>query len=263
MTALWRHETGPSGAPVVLLLHGGGVGAWMWRDQVDALRDTYRVIAPDLPGHDHSADVTLTTTGQIVAQLADLLREAADTRDVTVVGFSFGAQLAVALAAAHPDLVARVVVVSALVEPVPFARLNARLVRAAAPLSGQRWFARLQARALFVPDDLFDDYLRTARSLSTDNLVALTAANSAFRAPDAWAAFPGPVLLLSGDAEPRPLVRGMRELHRRLPAAELEVVTAAGHGLPLQHSSWFTDRLRNWLATHGDPHPTRRRPRPS
>ena len=47
VTALWWTETGPNDAPVVLLLHGGGVGAWMWRDQVEALRARYRVIVPD------------------------------------------------------------------------------------------------------------------------------------------------------------------------------------------------------------------------
>lgn len=83
VTALWWTETGPSDAPVVLLLHGGGVGAWMWRDQVEALRDRYRVITPDLPGHDHSAGVPFPSDGgspapgEIVADLAELLREVA------------------------------------------------------------------------------------------------------------------------------------------------------------------------------------------
>lgn len=249
---------------MVLLLHGGGTGAWMWRDQVPALRERYRVITPDLPGHDHSAGVPFGSPGEIVADLAGLLREVAPgpagtlgagAPGTVVIGFSFGAQLALALAAGHPDLVARAVVVSALAEPVALpglstglsASLSAGLVRAAAPLGAQRWFARLQAKALYVDDTMFDDYLRTARSLSAANLVAMTSANAAFRIPEAWARFPGQALLLVGAAEPRALVRGMRELHRRLPSSELEVVPGAGHGLPLQHTAWFTRRLSDWL----------------
>lgn len=265
MTALWWTETGPRDAPVVLLLHGGGTGAWMWRDQVAALRERYRVITPDLPGHDHSAGVPFPSDGgspapgEIVADLAALLREvgagsadmradtSADAPRATVVGFSFGAQLTVALAAAHPDLVARAVVVSALTEPLPLPGLSAGLVRAAAPLGGQRWFAHLQAKALYVDDAMFDDYLRTARSLSAGDLVAMTTANAAFRIPKAWSRFPGAALLLAGGAEPRALVRGMRELHRRLPGSDLEVVAGAGHGLPLQHPRWFNQRLLAWL----------------
>ncbi|MGW2090599.1 alpha/beta fold hydrolase [Promicromonospora sukumoe] len=253
MTALWWTETGSSDAPVVLLIHGGGVGAWMWRDQVEALRDRYRVITPDLPGHDHSAGVPFGSAGEIVADLAGLLKEVArNGNPATVVGFSFGAQLTVALAAAHPDLVARAVVVSTLAEPMPMpglsAGLSAGLVRAAAPLGGQRWFARLQAKALYVDDDMFDDYLRTARSLSAADLVAMTTANAAFRIPETWAVFPGQALLLAGGAEPRALVRGMRDLHDRLPGSELEIVPGAGHGLPLQRTQWFNQRLLDWLA---------------
>ncbi|MFE7507375.1 alpha/beta fold hydrolase [Promicromonospora sp. NPDC057488] len=270
MTALWWTESGPSDAPVVLLLHGGGMGAWMWRDQVAALRERYRVITPDLPGHDHSAEVPFGSPGEIVAELAGLLGEVSQgsaasteasteagtetgtgTPGTTVVGFSFGAQLALALAAAHPGLVARAVVVSALAEPMPLPGLSAGLVRAAAPLGGQRWFARLQARALYVDDEMFDDYLRTARSLSAADLVAMTSANAAFRIPEAWARFPGEALLLAGAAEPRALVHGMRELHRRLPTSELEVVPGTGHGLPLQRADWFTQRLLGWLGQAG------------
>ena len=252
VAALWWSTHGPDDAPVVLLLHGGGMGAWMWRDQVAALSERYRVITPDLPGHDHSAVLSFPPVAEILADLAALLRETAAEHDgaagrTTVVGFSFGAQLAVALATEHPRLVARVVVVSALTWPMPLPGASARLVRMAAPLGGQRWFARAQARALFLDESMFDDYLRTARSLSTASLVAMTTANAAFRIPEAWSAFPGPALLLAGDAEPRPLVRGMRELHRRLPGAELEVVAEAGHGLPLQHPEWFTQRLLDWL----------------
>ncbi|MFI6423610.1 alpha/beta fold hydrolase [Promicromonospora sp. NPDC050880] len=248
MTALWSTRTGPHDAPVVLLVHGGGVGAWMWRDQVAALRDRYLVITPDLPGHDHGADVPFTSADDAVAALAGLLRPVADGREITVVGFSFGAQLAVSLAARHPGLVSRVVVVSALTEPMPLTGPSLGLVRLTAPLGGHRWFARLQARSMFVPDDLFDDYLRTVRSVSTADLVALLSANGAFRIPAAWSDYPGPALLLAGDREPRALVRGMQALHQALPSAELEIVPGAGHGLPLQRPGWFTERLLGWLA---------------
>lgn len=249
MAELWSVREGPDDAPVVLLLHGGGVGAWMWRHQVAALRDRYRVIAPDLPGHDHSAADPFTSAADLVERLAGLLRPLADGREVAVAGFSFGAQLALALATAHPDLVSRVVVVSALTEPVPFTRASLALVRTTAPLGRQPWFARLQARSMSVPDALFDDYLRTVRALPTADLVALLAENATFRAPAAWPDFPGRALLLAGSREPLALVRGMRTLHERLPGTELEVVPGAGHGLPLERPEWFTARLLAFLSS--------------
>lgn len=247
MAELWSTQEGPPDGPVMLLLHGAGVGAWMWRDQIAVLRERYRVIAPDLPGHDHSAGVPFTSSAELVEDLARLVRAHARGREVAVVGFSYGAQLALALATSHPDLVRHVVAVSALTAAMPLEAASRALVRAAAPLGRQRWFARLQARSMFVPDDLVDDYLRTVRALPTRDLVAVLAANAAFRAPQTWSAYPGRALLLAGDREVKPLVRGLRALQEQLPGAELEIVPGAGHGLPLERPTWFTTRLLAFL----------------
>lgn len=247
MAELWSIQEGPSDGPVVLLLHGAGVGAWMWRDQVAVLRERYRVIAPDLPGHDHSAGVPFTSSAELVEDLARLVSDQARGREVAVVGFSYGAQLALALATSHPDLVRHVIVVSALTEAMPLEAASRTLVRATAPLGRQRWFARLQARSMFVPDDLFADYLRTVRALPTRDLVGVLAANAAFRAPRTWSAYPGRALLLAGEREVKPLLRGLQALRAGLPTAELEIVPGAGHGLPLQRPTWFTTRLLDFL----------------
>ena len=46
-------ETG-EGEPL-LLIHGVGLNAEAWGPQIDALSDTHRVIALDMPGHGGSA----------------------------------------------------------------------------------------------------------------------------------------------------------------------------------------------------------------
>jgi pimeloyl-ACP methyl ester carboxylesterase len=49
ITVLYR-EAGPADAPVVLLLHGFPTSSFQYRELIPRLADTYRVIAPDLPG---------------------------------------------------------------------------------------------------------------------------------------------------------------------------------------------------------------------
>jgi len=241
---------GPEGAPVLLFLHGGGVAGWMWDQQLARFATSFRVLVPDLPGHGRSAAEAFTTSAEIVDRLAARLDELSPGTEVTVIGFSFGAQLAIRLAVARPALVTRLVVVSALAEPVRFAGLSVWMTGLAAPLAGKPWFARIQARALFVPDELLDDYLRDAALVSRVTLQALLRENLAFRIPAGWSALPGAVLLLAGGAEPRALVRGMRALHEALPGSELELVAGAGHGLPLQRAEWFARRLGAWIAAH-------------
>src|SRR6478752_7912257 len=49
-TDIFYREAGPSGAPVVLLLHGFPTSSHMFRNLIPLLADRYRVIAPDYPG---------------------------------------------------------------------------------------------------------------------------------------------------------------------------------------------------------------------
>ena len=47
---VFYREAGRKDAPVLLLLHGFPSSSHMFRDLIPALADTYRVVAPDLPG---------------------------------------------------------------------------------------------------------------------------------------------------------------------------------------------------------------------
>src|SRR6202044_1781850 len=47
---MFYRQAGPSGAPVVLLLHGFPTSSFQYRELIPRLADRYRVIALDLPG---------------------------------------------------------------------------------------------------------------------------------------------------------------------------------------------------------------------
>lgn len=230
----------------VLLLHGGGVAGWMWRPMIGHLGDGFRLLVPDLPGHDRNADEEYRSHDRTVSELASLLAEGGSA-PAAVIGFSLGAQLAVLLAARHPELVERVAVISAQAVPTPAPRLTLALLAATAGLARRKWFARLQAKELFVPPALLEDYLRTSASISRATLLAAVGENIRFTVPEGWGAFPGDALILAGSRE-RPLMRASAEaLHDALPGGEREIVEGAGHGLPLQRPEWTARRLRNWL----------------
>jgi len=97
--------------PEVVLLHGGAQNAHTW-DTV-ALALDRPLIAPDLPGHGHSdspAPGVGTRPDASAADLAAVVDELAPTAEL-IVGMSLGGLTAIALAAARPDLVLRLVLV--------------------------------------------------------------------------------------------------------------------------------------------------------
>lgn len=231
------------GEATLLLLHGGGVGGWMWKPVAKHLDASARLLIPDLPGHDHSAHVPYHSHRETVRMLVAMLRDHAAS-PVTVVGFSLGAQLAVLLAAEHPDLVQNAVVISAQAKPTLFPAATLAMLRAAAPLARSSRFARLQAKQLFVPDSLMDDYIRTSQTLPVESLLAAVRENIRFTIPPGWADFPGRSEVLVGATERRLMHMSARQLTSRNSRSELSIVAGCGHGMPLQRPEWLAHRLR-------------------
>jgi len=107
-----------SSSTVIVLIHGGQVGAWVW----GAVRDKLATpsIAVDLPGH---GDRGGALKGLSVRDCVDaVISELPPTGRVVLVGHSFGAAIALAVAARVPDRIANIVLIAGMV-PYPSAPL--------------------------------------------------------------------------------------------------------------------------------------------
>jgi len=92
----------------VIILHGGpGVSGGMG-PLVQALADRFRVLTPT----QRTSGVEPLTVSRHVEDLDDLVRAQSDVSRPVLVGFSWGAMLALAYAAAHPENVGPIVLVS-------------------------------------------------------------------------------------------------------------------------------------------------------
>jgi pimeloyl-ACP methyl ester carboxylesterase len=98
---------GSADAPALILVHGSVVTLKMWLPRLRGLSDTYRVIAPDLPGHGVLAHVPFTFAAA-VRMLAELIDREAQGRAL-VAGLSLGGYIAIEPANCHPDQVAGLV----------------------------------------------------------------------------------------------------------------------------------------------------------
>ncbi len=102
-------ETGLSSSnPHILLMHGAGLGRWIWDRVIPELPASTEAV--DLPGRSdgrNPGDVTL-------AECIDFIAEKAQPPAI-LVGHSFSAEIALGVAAAHPQRVAAVILVGGLV----------------------------------------------------------------------------------------------------------------------------------------------------
>lgn len=112
---------GPSDAPAIVFLHGAILSRTMWGPQVERLRDRYRCLTVDLPGHGALADRPYSVEGAVEV-IRTAIEEGAGGRAL-VVGLSLGGYSAIAAAAAYPALVRGLAIAGASMEPVGLARL--------------------------------------------------------------------------------------------------------------------------------------------
>jgi pimeloyl-ACP methyl ester carboxylesterase len=100
-------------APPLVLLHGAFMNIDALGPLLPALADTRQVIAVELEGHGRTADLDRPLRySQMAEDVAGLMRALSIPR-ADVFGFSLGGTVALAVAARHPSLVRKLVVVSA------------------------------------------------------------------------------------------------------------------------------------------------------
>ena len=103
---VFYREAGPADAPVLLLLHGFPSSSHMFRDLIPKLADSYRVIAPDLPGFGQSAMPSrdgFAYTFDKLARVIDRFTEVIGLQRFAVYVFDYGAPVGWRLASWHPE----------------------------------------------------------------------------------------------------------------------------------------------------------------
>lgn len=109
---VFYRESGPADAPVLLLLHGFPTSSHMFRDLIPRLADTWRVIAPDLPGFGQSAMPSrdaFAYTFDNLARVIDRFTEVVGLARFAVYVFDYGAPVGLRLAARHPERIAAII----------------------------------------------------------------------------------------------------------------------------------------------------------
>ncbi|MEO7640250.1 MAG: alpha/beta fold hydrolase, partial [Ramlibacter sp.] len=112
----WRlhvRDSGPRGAPAIVLIHGFGGSLQTWDAWAKGLEGQYRVVRLDLPGSglsppDAAGDYTDARSIALVLALMDRL----GLQRASVAGHSIGGRIAWTLAATHPERVDKLVLVS-------------------------------------------------------------------------------------------------------------------------------------------------------
>ncbi|KRA24404.1 alpha/beta hydrolase [Microbacterium sp. Root61] len=101
-----------TGSHTFLLIHGIGMGRSVFSDLATHLHHRGRIVAVDLPGYGDAPEPARTLTMERTADLVAAFIRSRRLENVVVVGHSMGTQVAIEIAARHPELVARAVLIA-------------------------------------------------------------------------------------------------------------------------------------------------------
>jgi pimeloyl-ACP methyl ester carboxylesterase len=247
---------GPEDGEPWLFLHGLGSVAATWGKTLFRLRRDCRLIVPELSsfgGSQIPGDVLDIRDGSRV--LARLIEKEFGLRPVTVAGLSLGGWLAVRLALARPDLVARLVLINTGGYRNQDWETIEQLVRVS-DLSGvERLYGAFFVRTPWVMDYSRGGFLQAYTSPAVRGALDRLSEEDTFNDDD-LRQLRMPVALIWGECDGLFRIEAARAMAEALPDATLEVLEGCGHAIHLEDPDRLADavqRVRRAVAPRRSP----------
>jgi pimeloyl-ACP methyl ester carboxylesterase len=109
---IFYRESGPAGAPTILLLHGFPTSSHMYRNLIPLLNEKYHVIAPDLPGFGYSdapKNTEFTYTFDNLTKYIQGLIDQLGLKRFAIQVFDYGAPVGYRIAVANPEKITGII----------------------------------------------------------------------------------------------------------------------------------------------------------
>ena len=242
-------EFGQQNPNVIMLLHGGGLSWWNYREVAVRLAEQYHVVLPVLDGHADS-DASFTTIEDNANRLISYIDTHFGGQVLAIGGLSLGGQIALEMLSQRPDLSRYALIESALVKP---SKLTASLIGPTFGMSysliKQKWFAKLQADYLGIPKALFDDYYRDTCAISKADMIAFLEANSMYTVKPSLSETTAKVIIVAGAREQKNIRDSAKMLHDAIPGSSIEILPGLRHGdLSLNNPEQYIKILTDWIS---------------
>lgn len=254
--------------PTLLFLHGIIANSWLWRDVVPELAGDYRCISPDWPLGSHELGMNASTDFSLpgLASVVEAFLDELDLEDVTLIANDTGGAIAQWVAVHDPDRLARLVLTpcDAFENFLPLALRHLQLMGRTGPgmwLVGKTLhlplihrlpiaFGRLTVDP--IDRDAMEHYtgpLRDNPETRADftRLVRGISSRYTKEAAERIRSFEKPALVVWSSHDRIFPLRHGHELARRMPSAELVVISDAGAFIPEDQPRALAAEIRAFL----------------
>ena len=233
----------PNAGKCLFLLHGYLETMYVFNELVDALKDRYRVIVIDMPGHGLTDSAPADASGQRVNSLSFAVRTVVGVMDkcgvqrAVVAGHSMGGYVTQQLLREHPERVERAILLHS--HPFPDvpekaedrerekALIAAGKLHALASVSVSMMYDEENLRAC---DEKIRETVELCETHDPDGIIAsVEGLRTRPDLQDVWACPPVPLLLVYGDHDNYLPLERVEKLKDLYPKVSFQLIPGTGH----------------------------------
>ncbi len=239
-------EYGKDNKKVIILLHGGGLNTWNFREVAEILSDEYHVILPILDGHSGS-DAPFASIEDNADRIIRYINGHHSGKVAFIGGVSLGGQIVAEILSKRSDICRCAIIESALVMPMKLTNLLVKpMMDVSYFLIKKRWFAKLQSSYLKIKKELFEEYYKDTSSITKENMISFLRANSSYTLKENIGNTTASVCIIAGGKEQKKMLRSAEILGDTIPRSRLVINDNLYHGeFSLNHAGQYAEIIKN------------------
>lgn len=243
-----EYSAAGNGRTAVVLIHGWTCDRTLWDAQVEALKERYRVLAVDLPGHGASGAAPDYSMRRF-ARAVEAVMRAEKVERAVLAGHSMGGAVMLQFARLFPEKVAAIIAVDAI---MPSSAEAASLAGFAARFQGPGAMANREkmVRGMFTPATTPEVQAKIEKVMLGTAAETAAGAMLGLAEPEVWrdGVIDVPLLQITAGTNNYITEEGLK---RRFPRAKLVQAPGTGHFLHMEKPGEVNAIMLGWLREQG------------
>jgi pimeloyl-ACP methyl ester carboxylesterase len=223
-------EYGKENSDVIVLLHGGGLSWWNYKEAAERLQLDYHVIIPIIDGH-AGCDKPFTTIENNASEIIEFINNKLGGSVLLVGGLSLGGQILLEILSQHKNICKYAIVESALVIPSKFTYSMIKPAFGSCyNLIKYKWFSKLQFKSLRIKSNLFDEYYKDTCAITKSDMISFLQENSVYSLKDGIRDCEAIVWIFVGEKENNSIKKSAKLIHEKLQGSFIQILPNMYHG---------------------------------
>lgn len=238
-------EFGKENRDIIILLHGGGLSWWNYKEAAELLKNDYHIILPILDGH-AASDKPFSAIEDNAAEIIAFIDAHFGGSVFLIGGLSLGGQILLDILSQRSNICKYAIIESAMVIPSkPIHSMIKPVVESCYGLIRRKWFAGLQFKSLKIKSDLFDCYFRDSRAVSKADMISFLQASSLYSLKESIKNCTAKVYVFVGGKENASMQKSAEMIHQAMQNSLLQILPGLYHGeFSINHGKGYAMKIR-------------------